>query len=224
MAHMELLHTAHIPAGDDRFPAVVALHGWGASAHDLLGLAPAIHGGDAVVICPEGPLRVPIGQGIDGHGWFPLNESREVSVSDIRRASDLVAEFIDLAMERYPIDPRKLVVLGFSQGGVISYDLALRNPDRFAALVALSSWLPEPLADTLSQLPGFSDLPTYVVHGTEDPMLPVSLGQQSRDRLMALGVSTAYREYEMQHEIRPEALRDLLGWLEEKVFTPVLLV
>ncbi len=55
-------------------------------------------------------------------------------------------------------------------------------------------------------------------------MLPVALGQESRDRLIQMGISATYREYEMQHEIRPEALRDIIGWLEEKVFQPVLLV
>jgi len=52
---MDLLHTAHVPAGDGPFPTVIALHGWGASAHDLLGLAPLLHGGGALVLCPQGP-------------------------------------------------------------------------------------------------------------------------------------------------------------------------
>ena len=56
---MELLHTAHVPAGDGPFPTLVALHGWGASAHDLLGLAPWLLGGEALVLCPQGEVRVP---------------------------------------------------------------------------------------------------------------------------------------------------------------------
>jgi phospholipase/carboxylesterase len=220
---MELLHAAHVPAGDGPFPTILALHGWGASAHDLLGLAPIIHGGQALVLCPEGPMRVPIAEGIEGHGWFPLGQDREVSVPEIRRASGLVAGFLEAAAERYPIDRRKTAVLGFSQGGVLAYDLALRDPERFAGLIALSSWLPGPLGDEFGATPEHADLPTFVAHGTEDPLLPVALGQESRDRLIALGVSPAYREYPMQHEIRPEALRDLIGWLEDKVLQPILL-
>ena len=71
---MELLHTVHIPVGDGPFPAVIALHGWGASAHDLFGLAPYLHGGEAVVICPQGPVEFEIGPGTSGYGWFPLTE------------------------------------------------------------------------------------------------------------------------------------------------------
>ena len=57
---MSLLYTAHVPAGDGPFPSIIALHGWGASAHDLLGLAPVLHGGRALVLCPEGPVAVPL--------------------------------------------------------------------------------------------------------------------------------------------------------------------
>ena len=78
------------------------------------------------------------------------------------------------------------------------------------------------MSDGLSSS-GFVDLPTYVVHGTEDPLLPVERGRHSRDKLLELGVPTTYREYEMQHEIKPEALKDLVQWLEEKVFQPILL-
>ena len=69
---MNLMHAAHVPAGDGPFPTILALHGWGASAHDLLGLAPYLHGGEALVLCPQGPVAVPIGPGINGWGWFPL--------------------------------------------------------------------------------------------------------------------------------------------------------
>ena len=66
------MYAAHVPAGDGPFPAILALHGWGASAHDLMGLSPFLHGGRALVLCPQGPIQVPIGSGMVGYGWFPL--------------------------------------------------------------------------------------------------------------------------------------------------------
>ncbi len=57
---MDLLHTAHVPAGEGPFPTLVTLHGWGASAHDLLSLAPFLHRGDALVLCPQGSIEVPV--------------------------------------------------------------------------------------------------------------------------------------------------------------------
>ena len=152
----------------------------------------------------------------------------EVGAAHERRVVDdglrLDAESPQAALERYPSDPRKRVLLGFSQGGVMAYDLGLREPERFAGLVALSSWLPDPLAASVPRGGALEGLPTFVAHGTGDPMIPVAMGRESRDRLLALAVPTAYREYEMQHEIRPEALRELLRWLDEKALNPIQLV
>jgi phospholipase/carboxylesterase len=222
-APMELLYTAHVPPGDGPFPTVVALHGWGASAHDLLSLAPHLHGGNALVLCPQGPVSFEIGSGVRGYGWFPLTGGGPPDPAEFAKGKAAVAGFLDAALADRPVDPRKLVLLGFSQGGVMAYDLALREPERFAGLVALSSWLPTALAETVPHQPAHESLPVFVCHGTRDPMIPLSMGQQSRAGLLELGVPTSYREYEMAHEICPDALRDLVEWLEAKVFRPIAL-
>jgi len=221
---MELLHTAHVPAGEGPFPTIVALHGWGASAHDLLGLAPVLHGGEALVLCPQGPVALQVAPGMLGYGWFPISMGRPPDPAAFAKGAAALRAFLDAAEASYPVDPRKLVLLGFSQGGVMAYDLALREPERFAGLVALSSWLPDALADAVPRQPAHAELPTLVVHGTRDPMIPVDRGRSSRDRLLGLGVPTAYREYQMEHEISPEALRDLVAWLDERVLRRVRIV
>ena len=221
---MELLHTVHVPAGDGPFPTIVALHGWGASAHDLIGLAPFLHRGSALVLCPEGPVSFEVGPGMVGHGWFPLAGTGGGAPDPraFQRGADLLQRFLDEALARYPVERRKVVLAGFSQGGVMAYELALREPGRFAGLVALSSWLPAPLVPP--KQPEHEGLPVLVVHGTEDPMIPVERARESRDALIRLGVGLTYREFEMGHEIRPEALRDLVRWLDEKALEPVRLI
>lgn len=221
---MDLLYTAHVPPGDGPFPTILALHGWGASAHDLLGLAPILHAGQALVLSPQGSLAFDIGQGMAGYGWFQIGAGAAPGVRDIEKSADEVRRFLDAAQERYPIDPRKIVVMGFSQGGVIGYDLVLRDPARFAGLMALSSWLPEDLDQSIPKQDGHENFPVLVVHGTKDPMIPVTRAQESRERLIARGLGLTYREYEMEHTIAPEALRDILGWLEDKVISPLVLV
>ncbi|MDX1649542.1 MAG: dienelactone hydrolase family protein [Myxococcota bacterium] len=218
---MDLLYTAHVPPGDGPFPTILALHGWGASAHDLIGLAPILHGGMALVLSPQGPVAFEIGQGMLGFGWFPLRESREVDPGEFQRGADAVRGFLDAAVERYPVDRRKIVPLGFSQGGVMAYDLVLRDPGRFAGLVALSSWLPEMVDRGIPESDALQNFPVLVMHGTEDPMIPVARAQESRDLLIKRGLDVTYREYEMGHEIRPEALRDLVEWLESKAISPI---
>jgi phospholipase/carboxylesterase len=218
---MDLLYTAHVPPGDGPHPTVIALHGWGASSHDLIGLAPILHGGGALVLCPQGPVAFQITQGVLGFGWWPITESRQMDPREFEKARAALRKFLEQAFARYPIDRRKVVVLGFSQGGVMAYDLVLSEPERFAGLVALSSWLPEPVDRAIPANDAAKNLPALVIHGTQDPMVPVAGAQESRQRLMARGLNVHYREYPMQHEINPDALRELVIWLEEKVFQPI---
>lgn len=212
---MDLLYTAHVPPGDGPHPTLIALHGWGASAHDLLGLAPVLHGGQALVLCPQGPLAFQAGPGMVGHGWFPLSQNGPPDRGEIEKSLVILNAWIDQALDVFPVDPGKLVIGGFSQGGFMAYLLALRSPERYKALLALSSWLPVELAQAIEPKPAHGELPALVIHGTEDPMISVDRAHTSRDALLALGVPTRYREYAMGHEIRQEALQELVGWLEE---------
>lgn len=219
---MHLLHTLYEPAGDGPHPTILALHGWGASGMDLLGLAPYLGGGRFLVLCPQGRIEVPMGPMV-GYGWFPLTlgappdpAAFAAGVSDARR-------FVDAAVARYPVDPNKLVVLGFSQGGLVAYALALSDPQRFAALVALSSWLPDAVAQTLPAA-AREGLPTLVHHGSRDELIDVTRGRQSVERLRTLQVPVTYREFDMGHEISAASLTDLAGWLQEKVLSPILVV
>ena len=209
---MNLLYTAHVPAGDGPFPTILALHGWGASAHDLLGLAPMFPTG-TLVLCPQGEVVFEVAPGTPGYGWFPLMPGQPVDPDAFRRASAALRTFVKTAPRRLPIDPARIVVLGFSQGGVMAFDLALRTPQEFAGVVALSTWLPEVLAGDLPQVEGQREFPVLMLHGRKDPMVPVERARKSQDVLEAMGVDLTYQEFDMAHEIRPEALQTLLSWL-----------
>ena len=215
---MELLYAAYVPPGEGPFPTVLMLHGWGASAHDLFSLAPFMHGGGALVLCPQGPVSFEIAQGVPGFGWWPITPGREPEGAAFDEARRLLRAFFDAACQRYPVDRRKVVVLGFSQGGVMAFDLALSAPEQFAGLVALSSWLPDSLANALSRSPAHENFPALLIHGARDDLIPVALAQEARQKLMALGLNVSYREFEMQHEVSQEALLEVVRWTEGKIF------
>ena len=177
-----------------------------------------LHGGRALVLCPQGQVAVPFGGGQYGYGWFPL-QGLNVDVDAFKRGSDALREFLRMALVRYPIDPEKVVVAGFSQGGLMAYDLALREPSRFAGLAALSSWLPAPLVEDLPKLPEQEKLPVLVVHGTQDNRIAIDRARESRESLREFGVPLTYREFEMGHEIRPEALKVIVHWLDNRAFS-----
>jgi phospholipase/carboxylesterase len=212
---MNLIHTLYQPRGAGPFPTVLTLHGRGASAFDLLGLAPYLAAGKFLMICPQGPVEMPIGPGALGYAWFPLALGGPPNVEAILHSREQLDEFLSECIARYPIDPQKLVLLGFSQGGVMAYSLALSNPGRFAALAVLSSWLPEELLPRLAGGDRVRSLATLVQHGTEDPMIEIERARTSVDVLRRMGVPLTYREYEMAHEIGPQSLAELSAWLEK---------
>jgi len=214
---MQLAHAIYEPNGEGPFPTILTLHGRGANAFDLLGLAPHICGGKFLVICPQGPLETPIAPDTMGYSWYPMSLGGPPDVTAILLARQRLQNFLDESLRRYPIDRKKLVVLGFSQGGVMAYSLALANPERFAALVVLSSWLPRELEAQLQIKESVQSLPTLVQHGTQDHMIEIARARDSVERLRDLRLPLTYREYEMGHEIRPRSLVDLSAWLEEKV-------
>ena len=219
---MQLAHTIYEPTGDGPFPTILTLHGRGANAFDLLGLAPHICSGRFLVICPQGPLETPIAPDTMGYAWYPMSLGGPPDVAAILSSQKLLKDFLDECLRRYPIDPKKLVVLGFSQGGVMAHSLALANPERFAALAMLSSWLPKELLPRLNVNDAVQSLPTLIQHGTQDSMIEVARARSSVETLRELRVPLTYREYEMGHEIRPRSLLDLSAWLEEKVLSPII--
>lgn len=211
---MELLHTAHVPPGDGPFPTVVALHGWGASAHDLLGLAPHFPS-PTLTLCPQGTVTLPIAPGMEGYGWFPLVPGQPPEPRAFLKASGQLRGFVDRALEHYPVDRQRVVPLGFSQGGVMAFELVLREPEGFAGMVVLSSWLPDLLASNLPVKESQKGFPVLMIHGTEDSLIEIGRARESRQALERFGVDLTYEEFSMGHEIRPEALRVIKRWLGE---------
>lgn len=221
---MELIHCIYEPAGEGPHPTILTLHGWGANAMDLLGLAPHIADGRFRLICPQGPLQTPIGPGMIGYGWFPLRTGGDTDVPAIIKARDQLRRFLDLCMVRYQIDPRKLAVLGFSQGGGMAYSLGLSEPERFTGMCVLSSWLREEMLAAFQVGKGVNTLNTLVQHGSRDELIELPRAEHSIELLRKLEVPLEYKQYEMGHEISTQSLGDLSAWLEGKVLTsPILL-
>ena len=218
---MQLIHAIYEPSGPGPHPTILTLHGRGANAFDLLGLAPYLCGGRFLIICPQGPLETPVGPGAVGYAWYPMSMGGPPDIGAMMSSRNTLQEFVAECLRRYPIDSRKFVVLGFSQGGVMAYGLSLADPQRFAALVAISSWLPREFLPPVAAGDHSLNLPTLVQHGTEDPMIQVDRARDSVELLRKLHLPLTYREYDMGHEITPRSLNDLSAWLEEKVLSPV---
>jgi phospholipase/carboxylesterase len=196
------------------YPLVIMLHGFGAHMGDLAGLAPAIEDKGYVYACPNAPMSFDFGGGHVGYGWMPRqNVSTPEEVEEARQSSEsLLGGCIEEIFEKLNATPGKVALLGFSQGGTMTYRCGLGQPDVFAGLVALSAAVFDP-ALLRPKLPEGRNQPIFVAHGTRDMQIGVDNARATRAFLEEEGYQPEYREYNMGHEIPLEVLQDLIPWL-----------
>ena len=145
---MTLIHAVAHPGssddadGDGLLPTLIALHGYGANAQDLLGLSPYLAGGRLLMICPQAPLQIePNFHGFNWHAFSGPDGRGSPEV--VEAANAMVSEFVDFALEAYPVRRDRVALLGFSQGGGMAYRAGFSEPERYVGLAALSTSLPE---------------------------------------------------------------------------------
>lgn len=196
---------------NQEYPAIILLHGFGASMRDLVGLAPGIGRSGYLYLFPNAPIRMQFEYGMTGYAWTPSG-GQPGGEDAATRAEELLVGFFDEAMERHGITEGGMVMGGFSQGGMMTYRFGLRRPEMFAGLVILSGRVtsPEILADNL---PEHRDQPIFVAHGTQDAVIGVTAARESRDFLLSERYSPQYHEYNMAHEINQDVMSDLVPWL-----------
>ena len=107
----------------------------------------------------------------------------------------------------------RIVLAGFSQGGAIALHTGLRQNERLAGVMALSTYVP--LADQLTVEANSAnrEVPVFMAHGTADPMIPFVRAQASRDLLLRQGYAVEWHEYRMQHAVCPEEIAAIGAWL-----------
>lgn len=196
------------------YPLIILLHGYGAHMNDLTGLSPMIDTQNYIYAFPNGPISLTIGYGIQGHAWSASVDGG--ADEGLESSADKLIVLFEEITERYKIDQGKVVLGGFSQGGMMAYLCGLPDPSTFPGIAALSSKIPEP-TKLESLLPEDRSQPIFISHGTADPVLPVENGRHARLFLEQNGYSPDYREYDMGHQIIETVVRDLTRWIRNVV-------
>lgn len=192
------------------YPMIVCLHGRGADMRDLAGLAPAIDQAGYLYVCPNAPVTIPIGPGYTGRAWY--EPAANPSPAAIEQALTALDGTIRDVFAQYQMAAGQAILLGFSQGGAMTYRYGLLRPEMFAGLVILSGALRHPEA-LLPHLPAVRDQPIFIAHGAYDQVVPVDLSRDAVDFLKAQGYQPSYHEYPMGHEINLEVVNDLIPWI-----------
>jgi phospholipase/carboxylesterase len=196
-------------------PLLLLLHGYGSNEDDLFSFASELPD-TYYIISARAPYDLQYGS----YAWYAINfDADQNKFSDHEQAKvsrDLIVTFIDELIHTYPIDVENITLIGFSQGSILSYAVALSNPEKIKKVVALSGYVSEPILAENYKNNDFSKLSIFASHGTVDQVIPVEWARKTKPFLDALGIQAVYKEYPVGHGVAPQNFYDFKNWLLDK--------
>ena len=199
--------------------AVIWLHGLGADGNDFVPVVKELKLPPLGIrfVFPHAPMRpVTINGGFVMRAWYDIAYQELAFKEDergLRESQKLIEELIVRENTR-GIPSSRIVLAGFSQGGVLALQTGLRQSKPLAGLMALSSYLPMSPIIEVERNAASNSVPIFMGHGITDNIVPLALGRMSRDTLIKLGYEVEWHQYTMPHSVCPEELADIGVWLK----------
>jgi phospholipase/carboxylesterase len=212
-----LIHRIYIPpeASTGRsVPVVVMVHGWGGDETVMWLFKQAIPAGVAMIL-PRALFGVDNG----GYSWF-MREQHELrpTPDSIEVALGKFEKFIKAVRYLYPVDPGRMMLMGFSQGAALCNVYTLAHSKSVIGVASMAGFIPEQSFQAERHSNALAGLPVFVAHGIRDEVIPLEEAQRTRDIYAQLGANVTYGEYQVAHKMSTQAIKDLKDW-SAKCFT-----
>jgi phospholipase/carboxylesterase len=198
---------------------LIVLHGLGADGNDFVPIAQELDltaVGGARFIFPHAPMRpVTMNGGYVMRAWYDIAGTPGARVEDeagLHESRSQIEALIAREVAR-GMPAKRIVLMGFSQGCAMTLLTGLRHAERLAGLVGLSGYLPLAAQTAAERSPANADVPIFLAHGREDPMIALDRATASRDALLALGYDIEWHDYAMPHSVCMDEIADLNRWL-----------
>lgn len=201
--------------------AVIWLHGLGDSGHGFAPIVPELRlpaGHGIRFLFPHAPeQRVTINNGMVMRAWYDIKTwdlQNRADEEGVRQSAVLVQALIDKVIAS-GVPAEKIVLAGFSQGGVIALHLLPRLPYKIAGVMALSTYMavPDKLKDEMNTLNKAT--PVLCAHGVADPVVPLQAGQAAFNNLKYAGFSVRWQDYRMEHSVCAQEVDDLSRFIQQ---------
>lgn len=213
------LQTIELETGPQPATTVLWLHGLGADGHDFEPIVPElVRPGDPPLrfVFPHAPYRrITLNRGYEMRAWYDviaIDRETPQDEAGIRDSDAAVKALIERENGR-GIPTNKIVLAGFSQGGAQSIFTGLRYPEKLAGIVGLSCHMLLAGSFDAERQQGNQTTPVFLAHGTHDPIVPFSLGEECRQLLETRNYAVEWRTYPMPHSVCPEEIAHLADWL-----------
>ena len=195
----------------EKAPLILLLHGYGSNAEDLFSFVGELPE-NAIIVSAQAPYDLQYGS----YAWYAIDfdadENKFSHLNQARISRDLIAIFIDELLQNYAIDNDQVTLIGFSQGTILSYAVALSYPEKIQKVVAFSGYLNLDIVKENYQKNNFSKLKMFISHGAQDQVIPVEWARKAPSLLNDIGVQNTYHEYQMGHGINQPNFLDFKKW------------
>ncbi|NJX15002.1 alpha/beta hydrolase [Tamlana crocina] len=197
-------------------PLLIMMHGYGSDENDLFSFAQELPE-ELFIISVKAPYPMqPF-----GNAWYAINFDAEKGKwndnEQAKESRDLIAQFIDEAVDAYPVNKANVNLLGFSQGSILSYAVALTYPEKVKNIVALSGYVNHDILPEDLQNPDYSHLDFYCSHGSVDQVIPVDWARQTPTFLKSLNIKHQYSEFPVGHGVAPQNFYEFKAWLAARI-------
>lgn len=209
-----LTYSVSLPAKKTgRAPVLILLHGYGSNENDLFELAKTMDPRFATF-----SLRAPNATGDGGYCWYPMdfrgNQQFYYNYADVKQSTAKIISFISNACKTYKLDSTLVFLLGFSQGCIMSFDLALSSPGKIKGILGLSGYLLEESKLIKTNPTQLSKVKIFIAHGNSDNMIKLTQAEKAHAFFSTLKVTDlTFKTYEMPHSISGQELIDIKAWL-----------
>jgi phospholipase/carboxylesterase len=212
--HLSLEHNYKAPSNPtEASPVIIMLHGFGSDENDLFSFASELPNRYTII-----SLKAPIPMQPYGNAWYNIYfDNSDGKFSDTEQAvksRDLIKDCIDEIIEKYNVQKDNITLLGFSQGTILSFSVALSYPEKIKNVIGLSGYINEDLLVDGFEKNNFSNLKIYTSHGSVDQVIPVAWARKTEPFLKKLNISCTYSEFPVGHGVAPQNFHEFKEWLE----------
>ncbi|SDS44963.1 phospholipase/carboxylesterase [Formosa sp. Hel1_31_208] len=211
-----LYHLTRPSSLKDNAPLLIMCHGYGSDENDLFSFAQELPEELFII-----SLRAPYPMQPFGNAWYAINfDAQQNKWNDVEQAiesRDKISNFIDEACAKYPVDKNNVTLLGFSQGTILSYAVALTYPEKVKNIIALSGYVSEDMLPKNLKNTRFSHLDFYCSHGSVDQVIPVDWARKAPKFLDQLNIKHTYSEFPVGHGVAPQNFYELKSWLKKRI-------
>ena len=214
--NLSLNHKIRTSSLAQNAPLLIMLHGYGSDENDLFSFASELPE-ELFIISARAPYTMqPF-----GNAWYAINfDAVQGKWSDNEQAKesrDLISKFIDEATDTYPVNKNNVTLLGFSQGTILSYAVALTYPEKIKNIVALSGYINKDILPQDIETKDYSHLDFYCSHGSVDQVIPVDWARRTPPFLNNLHIKHQYSEFPVGHGVAPQNFYELRDWLLQRL-------